>query len=376
MRKILKINDSCLSFLERALIGVCVIKNDLIVFSNKELAKILELKRNDFLNKNIFDYIIESDISKIKAKLDDFENGKDINTRFDARFKTINDNIIWLEIAISKVIYDGERCNIAYLLDVTDKKTTEKEYQELSKIMREQEDQLVHSTRLAELGEMAAAVAHELNQPLTGIRNFAKNTKYMIENDAGSEDDIKTNLQMISDQVDRAARIINQMRELTRRSDILVADLNVNNIINESTKFLMAQFNLTGIQIEYELSDNLPLVRGDRIRLEQVFLNILTNARQAMEEEKERKLYIKTFYKEDKKLVIIEVQDTGKGFDEKDKNNLFKPFYSTKSPGKGTGLGLSISYRIIKDHDGIIDATSRKGEGARFIISIPCLNIG
>ena len=103
-----------------------------------------------------------------------------------------------------------------------DCRESEEKLRELSELARKQEEQLEHSTRLAELGEMAAAISHELNQPLTGIRNYARNAFYMIDQKAGGEEEVKDNLRLISEQVDRAARIINQMRELTRRSDSVV----------------------------------------------------------------------------------------------------------------------------------------------------------
>ncbi len=237
-------------------------------------------------------------------------------------------------------------------------------------LARKQEEQLVHSTRLAELGEMAAAISHELNQPLTGIRNYARNAFYMIEKGLGGEEDVKGNLRLISEQVDRAAKIINQMRELTRRADRTSAGVDINGVVRESMEFLLPQMRLSEVEVTLALASDLPLVWGDRIRLAQVFLNLLTNARQAMDGAPERRLSIAS--RRDPladRPVVIEVTDTGRGFSEETARALFQPFYTTRKGGHG--LGLSISRTIVQDHGGTIEASGRPGAGASFTIRLP-----
>jgi len=242
----------------------------------------------------------------------------------------------------------------------------------LFELAKKQEEQLVHSTRLAELGEMAAAVAHELNQPLTGIKNFSKNALFMMDNQVGGADDIKANLHRISEQVDRAARIIGQMRELTRKSEQHFALVDINNTLRESIEFLTPHLKLAGVKLILDLSKDLPKVLGDRIRLEQVFLNLLTNARQAMEDSEERRLLIKSYYHSGNSYpVVVEIEDSGKGFSAEEAEKLFTPFYSTKKAGHGTGLGLSISLSIIKNHQGTIEAEGSPGKGAKFTVRLP-----
>jgi C4-dicarboxylate-specific signal transduction histidine kinase len=252
----------------------------------------------------------------------------------------------------------------------SDCRETEGKLRELSELGRKQEEQLEHSTRLAELGEMAAAISHELNQPLTGIRNYARNAFYMIEKKAGSEEEVKGNLRLISDQVDRAARIINEMRELTRRSENIFATLDVNGVLRECLEFLVPQMKLAEVELSLSLAAELPPVWGDRIRLAQVFLNLLTNARQAMDGTASRRLAVSSRRDSRPGLpVVIEVTDTGKGFSEEQARKLFQPFYTTRKGGHG--LGLSISRAIIQDHKGVIEATGTPGGGATFRIRLP-----
>ena len=243
-------------------------------------------------------------------------------------------------------------------------------YAELAALARRLEEQLEHSTRLAEIGGMAAEISHELNQPLTGIRNYARNAFYMLEKRLGGEEEVKDNLRLISEQVDRAARIGNRMRELTRRGDRTIAVIDVNSVVRETVDFLMPQMRLSRVEVATALADDLPPVRGDRTRLSQVFLNLLTNARHAVEASPVRRLSVRSRREPGAALpVVLEVADTGAGFTEADGRRLFQPFFTTKASGHG--LGLSISRSIVSDHGGTIGAESVPGRGAIFTVRLP-----
>jgi len=243
-------------------------------------------------------------------------------------------------------------------------------FAEQSDLVRRLEEQLEHSTRLAEIGGMAAEISHELNQPLTGIRNYARNAFYMLEKRVGGEEDVKANLRLISEQVDRAARIGNRMRELTRRGDRVEAVVDVNSVVRETVDFLLPQMRLSQVEVAASLADDLPPVRGDRTRLSQVFLNLLTNARHAVETSPVRRLSVRSRREPGAALpVVVEVADTGVGFSEADARRLFQPFFTTKESGHG--LGLSISRSIVTDHGGTIGAESVPGRGATFTVRLP-----
>lgn len=256
------------------------------------------------------------------------------------------------------------------LSDISARAEAEHERRELAELAHRQEEQLEHSTRLAELGGMAAAISHELNQPLTGIRNYARNAFYMIEKGLGGAEEVKGNLRLISEQVDRAAKIINQMRELTRRADRTSAAVDVNGVIRESLEFLMPQMRLTEVAVTLSLAPDLPPVWGDRVRLAQVLLNLLTNARQAMDGAAERRLRVESRREQAGALpIVVDITDTGRGFSEEEARRLFQPFFTTRKGGHG--LGLSISRAIVKDHGGAIEAAGSAGSGARFTIRLP-----
>lgn len=267
---------------------------------------------------------------------------------------------IWMDLLSLVAEFEGQPAVLVNVYDITDRKQAETKHHELADLARRQQEQLVHSTRLAKLAEMSAAVAHDLNQPLTGIGNFASNALYMLEEGVGSSNDVKDNLQWITKQVQRAARIINQMRDMTRKSERRFTPLVVNEIIRESIQFLTPQLKLTGVDVNLDLAGGLPCVMGDRTRLEQVFLNLLTNARQAMEEMNQRRLTVRTHVNaDDDRCLVVEVEDTGTGFSDDESAKIFEAFYSTKKPGHWTGID-----NFPKDHQGTRRRDdSRRGTG-------------
>jgi signal transduction histidine kinase len=144
----------------------------------------------------------------------------------------------------------------------------------------------------------------------------------------------------------------------------------VNSVVRESVEFLLPQMKLAEVSVQLALAESLPLVLGDRVRLAQVFLNLFTNARHAMEEAPQRRLTVTSRAREaEPASVVVEVADTGKGFSDEEASKLFVPFYTTRKSGHG--LGLSISRAIIKDHDGTIEASGSPGKGAVFTVVLP-----
>jgi two-component system sensor histidine kinase TtrS len=283
--------------------------------------------------------------------------------------------VAWVEAAAARLSTGQPGAVMVSVMDASARRESEEKRRGLAELARCQEEQLEHSTRLAELGEMAAAISHELNQPLTGIRNYARNAFYMIDQGAGGDAEVKDNLRLISEQVDRAARIINQMRELTRRSESVFAELELNSVIRESVDFLLPQMKLSEITVTLQLTEHLPPLWGDRIRLAQVFLNLLSNARQAMEGAPVRRLTITSALDPRSALpVVATVSDTGKGLTDEQRQRLFQPFYTTRKGGHG--LGLSISRTIVHDHRGAIEASGAPGEGAVFTVRLPAQRAG
>ena len=179
--------------------------------------------------------------------------------------------------------------------------------------------------------------------------------------------------------VDRASKIINHLREFGRQADVKMAEVQVNEALQKALEIFSQQLKLREIAVEKELEEDLPLIMADSNRLEQIFINLLTNARDAIEEKWEhadqragdKKISLKTSSRNG--VIVIEVKDTGTGIPESVRNKIFDPFFTTKKAGMGTGLGLSISFGIVQDYNGSIKVESREGEGSTFIIQFPII---
>ena len=181
----------------------------------------------------------------------------------------------------------------------------------------------------------------------------------------------------ISRNVARASGIIRHMREFARQSEVMRQKIDVNAPIQDVFKVLGHQLKVHRIELELDLAPELPPIRADHNRLEQVFINLVTNAVDALDEKAQtvddkdyrKKLWIRSQTQNGK--VQIKVIDNGVGISEEVKNRIFEPFFTTKEVGKGTGLGVSISYGIIKDYDGTIDISSEPGQGTTFTLTFP-----
>jgi len=186
----------------------------------------------------------------------------------------------------------------------------------------------------------------------------------------------------MKEQVDRAVNIINHLREFGRKAEIQKERVNINEPIKGVFTLLGQQLRLRGIKVVLDLKDDLPPIMGDANRLEQVVINLVVNARNAMDAKKgefargdvESILTVRSFQKNGS--VVVTVTDTGIGIPDDLKDKIFEPFFTTREVGKGTGLGLSISYGIIKDYDGTIEVESEMGKGATFKLTFPACDEG
>jgi histidine kinase len=252
----------------------------------------------------------------------------------------------------------------------------------------ETEQQLIQASKMATLGEMATGMAHELNQPLSVIKTAASFIRRKIERGEELAKDILATLtQEMDAHVDRASKIINHLREFGRKPEMKLTPVDVADILRRALVIFSQQLKLREIEVVQNLAPDLPLVMADAGRLEQVFINMLINARDAIEEKlaaaKGGTVGEPTGAREPRRITLsasqsgqqvqVEIADTGCGIPPGVLEKIFEPFFTTKRVGKGTGLGLSISYGIIQDCGGSIRAESSPGEGTRFVISLPAM---
>jgi histidine kinase len=275
-----------------------------------------------------------------------------------------NGGSLFVNIRISPSEYPGEKVYLVTTSDITQRLETEQ--------------QLIQASKMATLGEMATGVAHELNQPLSVIKTASQFFMKKIRKKEKIEDDILFSMtEEIDAYVDRATKIINHMRQFGRKSDIALEKVQVNTLLKNALEILGQQLKVRGIEVIWDLEQDLPLVMADSDRLEQVFVNLLINARDAIDErwqsqphkKGDKKIILKT--KSGPREIAVEISDTGAGIPDPILERIFEPFFTTKKVGQGTGLGLSISYGIIKDCKGSIQVVARKDGGASFIIKFP-----
>jgi histidine kinase len=269
--------------------------------------------------------------------------------------------VIFVDIQISPWDYSGRDALLVVASDIT------------KRLMAEQ--QLIQASKMATLGEMSAGVAHELNQPLSVIKTASSYLLKKSRRGQNIEGDIMgTMAEEIDRHVNRAARIINHLREFGRKADVTKGPVQVNEALTKAHEMFDQQLRLREIQVVKDLQEGLPVIQADANRLEQVFINLLINARDAIEEKTKlaaqsdgkREILLKTYFEGGK--VKIEVADSGIGIPEPVRDKIFEPFFTTKKVGHGTGLGLSISYGIVQDYGGSIVLESKENVGTKFSI--------
>jgi len=278
-----------------------------------------------------------------------------------------NKKILFVDIHVSMSEYLDDKVLLVNATDITENLIAEQ--------------QLIQASKMATLGEMATGIAHELNQPLSVIKSASnyimRKTK---ENEAIPNDIMNTMTEEIDGQVNRASKIINHMREFGRKSDAIRERAQVNRALIKAFDIFREQLKLRQIEVVQDLDETLPMILADENRLEQVFINLLINARDAIEERFEnsleknhipKKIFLTT--KLAGKWVVIEIEDTGTGIPPAVADKIFDPFFTTKETGKGTGLGLSIGYGIVKDYGGTITVNKGRDAGASFVIRFPCI---
>src|SRR5687768_8326856 len=248
-------------------------------------------------------------------------------------------------------------------------KTTD-EIQRRERELREKQEQLVQAAKLATLGELTTGVAHELNNPLNNIGLFVGNVIDRVILGELETERVVADLEKAMEQVRKATEIITHLRTFGRSAPVSLERLDIDDVIERALSLMHEQLRLRAIEVELDLSPDELVVLGNPIQLEQAFINLLTNARDALAEAKEKTVRIATELV-DGDRIKINFADTGPGIPFGLEQRIFDPFFTTKEVGMGTGLGLSITYGIVKEHGGSIEVTSSPGEGACFEIELP-----
>lgn len=266
------------------------------------------------------------------------------------------------------------------LAEIAEAKAAEEQSQQLLHAYEELKEahlQLIQAGKMAVLGEMAAGVAHELNQPLNGIKIIVQSIMRQMSRDKYPLESFSKDGRQIIDLINQMANIIEHMRVFTRMPDQeQKVDVDINRSIQNALQLLSRQLEVHDIDVQMDLTPDLPLVIGEPNGLQQILLNLLTNAKDAILERRMREKVLPGWIAIHSNSltegqVTIDVSDNGGGIDEASLDKIFSTFYTTKASGKGTGLGLSISKRIAASYQGRIEVETKKGEGTLFRIILP-----
>jgi len=229
----------------------------------------------------------------------------------------------------------------------------------------ELEKRLMQADKLSSIGLLAAGVAHEVNTPLAVISTYAQ----MLTKQVSGDDQKSKLLEKIAKQTFRASEIVNSLLNFSRTSPTEFVELDLNRVVRETGNLVEHQFEKAGVAMRLALAENLPVIRGNSGKLQQVFLNLFINARDAMVGG--GTLDVRTWA--EGSFAHVEVSDTGQGIPPEFVSRIYDPFFTTKGPKKGTGLGLSITYGIVQEHNGVIEVDSTPGHGTRFRLEFPSM---
>ena len=237
--------------------------------------------------------------------------------------------------------------------------------EEVHQELKETQTALIHLEKMMALGEMSTTIAHEIKNPLTSIGGFARRLDRTVPE--GSQE--KKYSETIVKEVSRLERILNDLLKYTRDESLVLKELDLRDILEESLSMVAEEIRSARIQLVKEYGEDIPKIIGDSHQLKQTFFNLIYNACQAMKEEGMLFLRVHSFSKNGSSCIKVEVEDTGKGIDPENLYNIFNPFYSTKE--SSLGLGLPIVHRIITSHRGQIEVDNHPGKGVNFIITLP-----
>ncbi len=329
-----------------------------IVDCNQSVTTVYGLQREEVLNRSFLDRFFPEERAYYR---DILRTDLEIN---QVKHLHKSGERLYVNIRVSPGEYPGRNVLLVTTSDITKRLETEQ--------------QLIQASKMATLGEMATGIAHELNQPLSVIKTASSFFIQKLDRQQAIEQStLATMLRKIDGNVDRATRIIDHMRQFARKSDLKLERVQLNEVLRRAFDIFSQQLKLRSIEVVWEIAPELPKIDADPGRLEQVFINLLINARDAIEDrwgaaetsQGLKRIVIGTRSAEP--VVVCEICDTGGGIPAHMTERIFEPFFTTKQAGKGTGLGLSISYGIVKDCRGSIRVRPHPSGGACFVLEFP-----
>jgi two-component system, NtrC family, sensor kinase len=343
-----RLKDFSENIVESLNIGIVTVDlEDRIESWNSQLEDLLGISRRDAIGRNLAE-VFPSDLV---AEISSHGSTGHVSSIYKHHLNGRDDRHLIVNVSIAPLIgKNSARLGRLILID------------DITQRMR-LEEQMVQTEKLTSLGLLAAGVAHEVNTPLAVISNYIQ----MLAKQIPADDPRQKTIERIVKQTFRASEIVNNLLNFSRTGSIEFSEVNMNSLLEETLSLVQHPFRTARVNVIKNYTDELPLVLGSTTRLQQVFLNLFMNARDAMPNG--GMLEVRTGAHNGS--VEIEVTDTGTGIATENLNRIFDPFFTTKATGRGTGLGLSVSYGIIKEHSGKVDVRSTPGKGTSFRLEFP-----
>jgi PAS domain S-box-containing protein len=332
-------------------IGMYIVQDRKLQLVNPQFQKLTGYSQAKLVGIDPLDIVLPQDRDMVKKNAVNMLKGQHSSV-YEFRYVTKSGQVRWATESVVSIVYQGKQAALGSFIDTTESK--------------KMEEQWLMTSKLASIGELAAGVAHEINNPLTGVMGYAQ---LLMDKQAVSQD-VKDDLQKIYEESQRAVKIVQNLLRFARRYKPEKEHADINDLLERTLELEGYKLRTSNISLTINLVPELPLILADSNQLQQVILNLITNAEQAMVRTK-RKGKITVTTEKVKDYVRIAITDNGPGISPEHITRIFDPFFTTKEVGSGTGLGLSVSHGIITEHGGRIYAESESGKGATFIIELP-----
>jgi PAS domain S-box-containing protein len=375
---------------ENATDGILLIQRGRIVLVNPAIVEILEDLPRNLIGKKFSELVAKENRKEVTRQFKK-KAGEPLTDLFHVKVELVSKKTKWLELKPTRVTWYGETAQLVFVSNITAQKnaqdelymlndTLEKKIEEEVRRVELQQQLLVQKSKLESIGELSAGLAHEINQPLVSISMGLDNMLWKLKEDGINSQYLQTKAQLLFKDIERIKNIIEHVRTFSRdqQKDVL-DEIIVSEVLMDALSLVQKQLAESNIKLEIGCVGGDLKVLGNQYRLEQVFLNMISNARHAVEERSKKtdsesyKKIITISCKQLNGFALIEITDNGIGIPAEILPNIFDPFFTTKSEEKGTGLGLSISYGIIKEMNGNVSADSVENEFTRINIELPII---
>jgi len=365
--------------------SILVIDSEMrIVEANKAFRDSMGYTREEVINHKCYQVLQDRNYKcdwNMKCPVDEVQSSKQAVQRVVPRINR-DGSVVYIEVSLYPIV--GADGSVSRLVEISRDVTRlageneeinrrlEELLEERTRELQKRNIEIRHQDKMASLGKLSAAVVHEINNPLSGILNLLLLIKRITREgpvDEKSMADFTRYVEMMEQETRRISGITTNLLAFSRESQGEFGQLDLNKLLEEVLLLNSNMLRLSEVKVHKDLAEDLPLIVADEGQLKQVFMNLITNAVEAMESSQNKVLSLSTEYGE--RTVRVRVSDTGSGIPENRQSQLFEPFFSTKNRSRGVGLGLSVVYGIVQSHCGTIHVDSKEGEGARFTVTLP-----